>query len=313
MTGIKIFSKLFTTIEEVNSINELSPFSLRLDIFDHNDINLKIYGVCSQSVSLWRTQSKRSFRSSLQVDRGQIHIRIPIKGSFHYEIGQGNICRSGAGTIIAASDTNPMVAGEEVDMICLELSRQKIELYLKRLLPFEFRFQESCTVLSFPRSSVDEFCEFLTRTHNAIVLTEGDLDIVYPLFEEMLMSKFRIFMSENFSSLIQVRKYDRVTEMALDFIKYNLKNKVHISEIANYAGVSVSTLEKRFKRDLAMSPIQYLLDKRLDLVHQEILESQKFEFVSQIAIRWGFKHMTDFSRRYKAKFGYLPSQTRARR
>ena len=310
MSEIKVFHRYINSKNDIDEINEGNPFGLTLELQSHDQVDLQIYGVCSKTVSLWRTKTKTAFRSQLKQTRGQLHIRVAVKGSFKYEKGQYGYINDHSHTIIVASDNNAFMAQNDCDVICLDLSRSKIEKYLSSLMKNPINFNRDYTAIEIGLSEYQDFCEFLQKTHDTVVQTEENINVLYPLFEEMLMSKFRLFIQENYEKISSAKNYSKTTDLALQFINENLQRKISVSIMALEIGVSISTLEKKFKKDIGITPIHYIVNRRLDMVHQELLESSKFQYISQIAMRWGFEHMADFSRRYKLRFGRSPSETR---
>lgn len=75
-------------------------------------------------------------------------------------------------------------------------------------------------------------------------------------------------------------------------------------------GVSPRKLEYCFRDVLGLSPNKYLRALRLNGVRRELKRSSRNDAaVQDIAARWGFWHLGDFSADYKRHFDELPSQT----
>ena len=87
--------------------------------------------------------------------------------------------------------------------------------------------------------------------------------------------------------------------------------KITLQDIARELGVPERTLRRLFRDRFAISPGQYQLAVRLNLVKKQLqLAITKGESVSEIAARQGFLHMGRFSAQYRRLFGETPSQTR---
>ena len=98
---------------------------------------------------------------------------------------------------------------------------------------------------------------------------------------------------------------------ARDYIHSHLADPITVGDIAAAAGIGVRALQTAFRRDMGESPVTYLLNQRLDCVNRDLrARSNRHQPVSQIAYRWGFFHLSDFSRRYRKRFGRTPSETR---
>lgn len=80
-------------------------------------------------------------------------------------------------------------------------------------------------------------------------------------------------------------------------------------EICKQVGVSQRKLNYCFQEILGMSPMKYQRITRLNRTQQALKQAQAGENVFDIASRWGFWHMGQFSQDYKRLFGELPSAT----
>ena len=73
-------------------------------------------------------------------------------------------------------------------------------------------------------------------------------------------------------------------------------------------GIGRRNLELSFNRYLGLSPKQLIKQMRFTLCREDLLKSQ-YASVGQAAQAWGYWHMGQFGRDYKALFGELPSET----
>ncbi len=106
-------------------------------------------------------------------------------------------------------------------------------------------------------------------------------------------------------------KKHRVVVRAKDYIHEHLRDRIRVTDVCTYCGVSLSTLERIFTRDLGISPNCYVRAARLHNVRRELLNGNSQDLtISDIAMGCGFTHMGRFSRRYRAHFGHLPSEER---
>ena len=58
--------------------------------------------------------------------------------------------------------------------------------------------------------------------------------------------------------------------------------------------------------------MRYLHDARFARVREDLLRADTAESVTQIAMKWGFRHLGRFAVGYRNRFGKTPSQTRRR-
>jgi AraC-like DNA-binding protein len=95
-----------------------------------------------------------------------------------------------------------------------------------------------------------------------------------------------------------------------DYILTHADQPLTIGAMAAYAGVSTSSLFAGFRDFRGTSPMAYLKSVRLQRVRDDLQgASAKTDTVTNIAMRWGFRHLGHFTVDYKRKFGELPSDT----
>lgn len=102
----------------------------------------------------------------------------------------------------------------------------------------------------------------------------------------------------------------RTLRRAIAFIEDNAASPISSADIAAAARLSVRGLQGLFLRELGISPTAYLRGARLDAARAELLRSDADTAqVSQVAVRWGFSHLSRFAQDYRGRFGELPSVT----
>lgn len=102
----------------------------------------------------------------------------------------------------------------------------------------------------------------------------------------------------------------RTISRAREYIEANLHQPIRMTEVSEYSAASVSKLERTFKRELAVTPSQYILARRLHAVNRDLSEVISCDTkVSDLAMQYGFTHLGRFSAAYRSHFGELPSQT----
>ena len=95
-----------------------------------------------------------------------------------------------------------------------------------------------------------------------------------------------------------------------DYVHYMNANfcdpKLNIETVCNVAFVSASSLQRAFAKYVGMSPKQYLIQLRMNRA-LELLTEGKLS-VKEICFACGFTDEKYFSRAFKKKYGYPPSQ-----
>lgn len=114
-------------------------------------------------------------------------------------------------------------------------------------------------------------------------------------------------MEQNRIDLIS-RKLSPCVTKAIAYIRGNLSVRLSNTEIAEQANVSVSTLTKRFQRELSMSVHEYIenlvFSEAVHLIRESDLP------IGYISEMFGFCDQFYFSRRFKEKIGDTPRDYR---
>lgn len=95
-----------------------------------------------------------------------------------------------------------------------------------------------------------------------------------------------------------------------EVLSSNLGNPIYSEQLAHQVGVSVRSMHDAVLRYRGMSLHRYLRQRRLWLVHKQLLAGTRS--VKACALAFGFWHLGDFSASYRLQFGETPSQTLAR-
>ncbi len=107
-------------------------------------------------------------------------------------------------------------------------------------------------------------------------------------------------------------KKHRIVVRAREYIHEHLTEHIHVTDLCKYCGVSLSTLERIFTRELEISPNSYIQVARLHEVRHALLDANGEGLtIADIAMNCGFTHMGRFSHRYRSHFGRLPSEERS--
>jgi AraC family ethanolamine operon transcriptional activator len=85
-----------------------------------------------------------------------------------------------------------------------------------------------------------------------------------------------------------------------------------ITELCKIAHVSRRTLHYCFEQELGVSPIQYIRDCRLNEIRRLLLKGETELIIADLAVDYGFFHISTFNAHYKQLFGETPTQTMQR-
>ena len=107
-----------------------------------------------------------------------------------------------------------------------------------------------------------------------------------------------------------VERRRRLVEAACSYALSNRDGPVSILDICRTFGASRRKLNYCFQEVLGVRPIQYLRALRLNGVRRDLKAARsEGKAVQDVAVRWGFCHLSQFSADYRAMFGERPSDT----
>ena len=103
----------------------------------------------------------------------------------------------------------------------------------------------------------------------------------------------------------------RIILCAKKYVRWHLPDEIRVTDLCEFSGVSQSTLERAFRRELDISPQHYIVATRLHEVRRKLVGAETEPVsIAEIALNCGFTHMGRFSRQYRDQFGRLPSEER---
>ena len=96
---------------------------------------------------------------------------------------------------------------------------------------------------------------------------------------------------------------------ALDYIHGSLEADLSLDQMAQEAAMSTSRFSKAFKAATGKSPLQYVIDERLELA-SALLKTTSLP-VAEVAFRCCYNDLSRFGQHFKRKFGVTPGEFRA--
>jgi AraC-like DNA-binding protein len=305
----------------VASIDGLDAFNRRCRFFANRSagaeaVDISVERVEGVDVHLWRTVSRSGFlaapKASVEPDlilvqllrRGSVLCRGPLRD---------HLVEAGSGLMVPFSDIAELRASGDHEEFGFAFSRSTLERRQR-----ELSADDASTALPEFEATADlhtpAFRSFSRNLATLFSRRNGDggdlLDV--PFIEDLLIHQLigawpQRPSRHSFSAPASSRHVLR----SLEFIEANLTRPIAVAEIAAAAGIGVRALQSSFRKDLGRTPIQHIIDRRLEQAHGELRRDGRSP-IAVIAARWGFVHMSDFSRRYRQRFGCTPSQTQIR-
>ena len=137
--------------------------------------------------------------------------------------------------------------------------------------------------------------------------------VCYELSVQRNINRIFEFLYSNFTVLpkteatrIQINNQIRLQKM-LSYIYENYAESVTLEDIAKAADISRSEAGRCFRTYMGCSPVEALIQYRLQMAHR--LLSERTQTLQQVSYACGFNSVNYFSRQFKKRYGYAPSQS----
>lgn len=144
--------------------------------------------------------------------------------------------------------------------------------------------------------------------NNPEVLPENNLrrsGLLQILFGEMI-ADYRKQCMEKGEALSEFKTSSAYVEQAAEYIITNYAKRVTINELADMIGVNRSYLATNFKKCMGCSPQEYLINVRVERA-KSLLQKTDIQ-ISEIAMNVGYPDPLAFSKVFKRKTGYSPTE-----
>ncbi|MCA0932970.1 helix-turn-helix domain-containing protein [Lutimonas saemankumensis] len=107
------------------------------------------------------------------------------------------------------------------------------------------------------------------------------------------------------------RRRDIALAKSIEYIRNNKSRLVSVKELCKESKISERTLEYAFLEKYKVGPNSYIKAHQLNLVKNELVKFKGRKVrVSDVAVKFGFHHLGQFSIDFKKQFGYSPSKIR---
>ncbi len=163
------------------------------------------------------------------------------------------------------------------------------------------------TVISDDRELTNHIEAICWETENQEPMHE--LAVRSHVFNMMInLFRYHVYSGSAFRQLVEnVERYDRI-KPALQIMKNQLGEHLTLDKLANACHLSASHFCRLFRQITGQSPVQYLLEIRLQEATTLLKRTNKS--ITEIAYKVGFDNVGYFSRKFKEIYGISPSQAK---
>lgn len=137
---------------------------------------------------------------------------------------------------------------------------------------------------------------------------EARADFFYKLAEAIVQDQMPVFKQlHNIPSVKYSTKKDlyKRIQKSIEFIDGSFENDLNINNIATHSFMSEYHFYRLFKQVQGISPMQYIIKKRLEKAKQLIVIQQMP--ITEVALHTGFTDVYSFSKMFKKYFQMSPS------
>lgn len=135
----------------------------------------------------------------------------------------------------------------------------------------------------------------------------SDVPILAAAFEREIL--WRLINGPQGAMVRQIGLADsRISQIgrAVRWLRSHFADTVRIEELADIAGMSVTSLHRNFRIVTSMTPIQYQKQLRLQAARARLMATR--EDVSEVGFAVGYDSPSQFSREYRRMFGKPPGR-----
>lgn len=282
-----------------------------------NDVDLRLNALKVGRLKCGYMQFRNPMRLATAEARNY-HIDIPTSGRATMRAGLGPLIHGTQQTAGVFMPGRPVVidSGEDFAQVSVMIPRDQLQRELENLLdrelarPLEFTGDVDLTT-----PGARTMLKVLRMVDDASG-DEGGV-LAHPLatqrLEQVLLDSLLFAQPHNYAEELTAPRPaagHRPISQAAELLRSNPERPWTVGELASAVSVSVRSLQEGFRRSLDASPMTYLQQVRLEMVHEELAAAAPgTQTVTEVAARWGFLHLGRFAAAYRAQFSERPSET----
>lgn len=244
-------------------------------------------------------------------------LQIPIRGKAFVTVDKEEIhCSPKQAVMISPTNGVEMTFAEGCEHLIVRIEKANLELqmeqHLGRRVESPIKFTPAVPLDTSPAREITSLLRYMTMTLTETGGISGS-SIAKKHMSSLLISALINCLDHNYQSeLTEGKAWPRPAYIAKaqKFMRMNYAELIGPEDVAQAIDVSARALYAGFRAYLNTTPMRYLKDLRLDMVHQALIgiESHRTS-VTTIAMNCGFSHLGHFCAAYKQKFGELPHET----
>lgn len=157
------------------------------------------------------------------------------------------------------------------------------------------------------------FCQWLARELDRPESLLRTDQLVVDCMERTLLAFFVELVAARYPSLCVASEDLAERQLALieAWVEENLGEPIGIEDLATVAGISARSVQNAFRRRRGCTPMQFVLNRRLNRARELLQAPQPRTTVTAVAVECGVFQFGRFAVQYRQRFGERPSETLA--
>jgi len=302
--------------QQLRTFNDTGGIAVFLDVTRSPHPDIEIFGSQSRILSFWNTRSHSGFVTKPKFSAGLLTLRFVISGQISYLRRDGETIASPAiAALTGFDDLQEVRASNAVSALSATFPAQSLVLASSALTGDGVRSLPALEpIADMERPGMAALFCTVRSVQKRLQLMGQEVDLMLPLLQEVMSYQLLSAWPKcvAVAQALPAESASRQLGMAIDYIEANLPTVLTLANVAAAAGMSVRSLQNKFKKELGQTPVHYITERRLTRAHQDLISpTTAGRSIEAIARAWGFLHTGDFGQRYRRVFGCTPSQTRS--
>ena len=285
----------------------------RFDVVSHQQLNTRLNGFLFGTSALYDLKYNAPVEITIDAQSEHYLFRLTLEGECLVQDSQQRLVQSpGVITVSNPLIQSRIVTNQHCRNIILKLSKPIVEKQLFKILACSMHealaFENGLSCSAEGADAIIQTLSYLCYAHDHI----ENWSVISQSFEQYLIELVLLKLPNNYSRQLNLRQpilLPSYMKRAKQYITLHLQENITLSELGEYCGVSVRTLQKGFSAYVGQTPVEYIRDLRIQQVHHELLNAESNETVTDILLKNGINSFGHFSSQYKKCYGCSPSQT----
>ncbi len=306
--------RVVTSSDADDHARNLSSWNQRYDQFSPGTFVGQIAELWLPDTQLYLETTSQVLHQSCSSWVNSLWFGIPVLKGENAYIGNQQIpdaalaMKRGGADFKLVTPANFQILGISIDEHIFTRYLQEIE-HIDR-----FNVLDKSEVLQVDMERKREVVSELNRIlfENNVLPTEDALHLSASLQDQILMAIVPLLVSatvpEDRSSCKQLNRM-RIVEKMREYYLQHIDEEISIPDFCRYLKVSRRTLQYCTEDVVGMSPAAFIRCLRLNSVRRELFFGDRDTHITDVAMSWGFWHLSQFAAHYRKLFDMLPSET----